>query len=211
MKKDECIEFLNSVDYIIFATDVLYEAGRLHASVNQLYDKEANLGYQYHLDLTVSFAKSGFSQMPWITPQEIKIITFAAAYHDAIEDTRETYSDILRRARQYFDENSRKLAADIVYAVTNEKGHNRTERANDTYYNGILKTPFAPYVKVCDRLANISYAVSHKNKHMIDTYRKEMDHFIEKVCTREEWPFSIPKYLMIILEQFGDLEASINI
>ena len=57
MKKDECIEFLNSVDYIIFATNVLYEAGRLHASVNQLYDKEANLSYQYHLDLTVAFAK----------------------------------------------------------------------------------------------------------------------------------------------------------
>ena len=201
MKKDECIEYINSVDYLIFSTDILHEAGKLHASVNQVYDGEAGLGYQYHLDLAVSFAKSGFSEMPWISKDEIKVITFATAFHDSIEDTRETYNDILNRARKYFDGDLSRKAADAVYAVTNEKGHNRAERANERYYQGRVSTPFAPYVKVCDRLANISYASTHGSKHMRDAYRAEMDHFIEVITSRQEWPFSVPQPLIQQLRQ----------
>lgn len=202
MKRDECIEFINSVDFIIFSTDVLHEAGQLHASVNQVYDEEKGLAYQYHLELAVNFAKAGFPLMPWLTIEDMKIITFAVAFHDSIEDTRETYSDILNRARKYFSSGDvAKIAAEVVYAVTNEKGHNRAERANEAYYKGIIETPYAPYVKVCDRIANISYASTHGSKHMRDAYRAEMDHFIEMVCSKNEWPYCVPEKLIEMLRQ----------
>ena len=79
MKRDECIEFINSVDFIIFSTDVLHEAGQLHASVNQVYDEEKGLAYQYHLELAVNFAKAGFPLMPWLTIEDMKIIPVAVA------------------------------------------------------------------------------------------------------------------------------------
>jgi hypothetical protein len=48
-------------------------------------------------------------------------------------------------------------AADIIYAVTNDKGKNRKERAGVKYYEGIRKTPGAVFVKLCDRIANVQY------------------------------------------------------
>lgn len=48
--------------------------------------------------------------------------------------------------------------ADIVYAVTNEKGKNRSERANEKYYQGIRENKLAVIVKICDRLANALYS-----------------------------------------------------
>jgi len=53
--------------------------------------------------------------------------------HDLIEDCRVSYNDVKDALGQE--------AADIIYAVTNEKGKNRKERANDKYYEGIRNTP----------------------------------------------------------------------
>ena len=66
--------------------------------------------------------------------------------------------------------------AEIVYALTNEKGRTREERANDKYYNGIRALETATYVKLCDRLANFSYSVAH-NQRMAEIYRNELPHF----------------------------------
>ena len=38
-------------------------------------------------------------------------------------------------------------AAEIVYALTNDKGRTRKERAGEHYYAGIRETPYAPFVK----------------------------------------------------------------
>ncbi|WP_298473442.1 hypothetical protein [uncultured Maribacter sp.] len=59
--------------------------------------------------------------------------------HDIIEDARETYIDVL--------ENTNVTIAELAYALTNEKGRTRKERANDAYYRGIQKTPNASFVK----------------------------------------------------------------
>lgn len=69
---------------------------------------------------------------------------------------------------------------DIVYAVTNEKGKNRSERANDKYYAGIVATPGAVFVKLCDRIANVQYG-KMTGSGMYDKYKKENANFVTKL------------------------------
>jgi (p)ppGpp synthase/HD superfamily hydrolase len=92
--------------------------------------------------------------------------------HDTIEDTRTSYNDVVNHLG--------KDAADIVYAVTNEKGKNRAERANDKYYAGIVATPGAVFVKLCDRIANVQYG-KMTGSSMYDKYKKENANFVTKL------------------------------
>jgi (p)ppGpp synthase/HD superfamily hydrolase len=94
--------------------------------------------------------------------------------HDLIEDCRVSYNDVKTHLGQE--------AADIVYAVTNEKGKNRAERANEKYYQGIRETPGAVFVKLCDRIANVQYSKMTKSR-MFEMYSKENPKF-EKMLGR---------------------------
>jgi (p)ppGpp synthase/HD superfamily hydrolase len=98
----------------------------------------------------------------------------AAWGHDLIEDCRVSYNDVKTHLGQE--------AADIVYAVTNEKGKNRAERANEKYYQGIRETPGAVFVKLCDRIANVQYSKMTKSR-MFEMYSKENPKF-EKMLGR---------------------------
>jgi (p)ppGpp synthase/HD superfamily hydrolase len=102
-----------------------------------------------------------------VTMQEACLV--AAWGHDLIEDCRVSYNDVKTHLGQE--------AADIVYAVTNEKGKNRAERANEKYYQGIRETPGAVFVKLCDRIANVQYSKMTKSR-MFEMYKKENDNFI---------------------------------
>jgi len=92
--------------------------------------------------------------------------------HDLIEDCRVSYNDVKSHLGQE--------AADIIYAVTNEKGKTRSERANDKYYEGIRNTPGAVFVKLCDRIANVQYSKMTKSR-MFEMYKKENEHFIKSL------------------------------
>ena len=92
--------------------------------------------------------------------------------HDLIEDCRVSYNDCKSVLGQ--------AAADIIYAVTNEKGKTRGERANDKYYAGIVATPGAVFVKLCDRIANVQYGILTKSR-MTEMYKKENANFIAKL------------------------------
>jgi (p)ppGpp synthase/HD superfamily hydrolase len=83
-----------------------------------------------------------------------------------------TYNDIKEVAGE--------SVAEIVYAVTNEKGKNRRQRANEDYYFGIRETAWAPYVKLCDRLANVKYS-SDTNSRMLNVYKKENVDFLNSM------------------------------
>ena len=64
---------------------------------------------------------------------------------------------------------------------TNDKGRTRAERAGERYYRGIRETPYAPFVKLADRRANITYSCQghgEANAHMREVYRKELPHFL---------------------------------
>jgi (p)ppGpp synthase/HD superfamily hydrolase len=136
-----------------------------HRKTNHWYD--AYLPYEFHLRMVAQAAKDFMHLIP---DGEIKHNLMSAAYgHDLIEDTRVSYNDVKSVLGEF--------AADIIYAVSNEKGKNRKERANEKYYEGIRDTPGAVFVKLCDRIANVQYSKMTKSR-MFEMYRKENDHFL---------------------------------
>jgi (p)ppGpp synthase/HD superfamily hydrolase len=100
------------------------------------------------------------------------VIQLACWGHDLIEDTRVSYNDVKNR----LDDNGHSYIANIIYAVTNEKGKNRKERANEKYYEGIRLTPGAVFVKLCDRIANVQYSKMMKSR-MFEVYGNEQFEF----------------------------------
>ena len=137
--------------------EIRNDAHALHASVNHAYDRIRPYGF--HLDMVVNGVRKYIEEVCQ-NEQDILPVFFAAYYHDSIEDARLSYNDVMKTARQLMDAEQAFLATEIVYALTNEKGRNRAERANEKYYAGIRAVPYAPFVKLADRLANTSYAFS---------------------------------------------------
>lgn len=85
--------------------------------------------------------------------------------HDAIEDARQTYNDVKEVCGRDVAEIARALSNDI-------RGRVRKERADDSYYTGIIGTPGARFVKLCDRLSNIAYSKA-KGGRMLKMYEQE--------------------------------------
>ena len=156
-----------------------------HERTNHMYD--AYLPYSFHLRMVVQ----AFNDFKHLLPENLltredscyhnsfetvdetlSALEYACWGHDLIEDTRVSYNDV-KRALGY-------NAAEIIYAVTNEKGKNRKERANDKYYEGIRNTPGAVFVKLCDRIANVQYSKMTKSR-MFEIYKKENDYFLSSL------------------------------
>ena len=135
-----------------------------HNKTNHLYDGKP---YSVHLSMV---ALNALRYIDCIPTQDQNDVLSACWLHDTIEDCRMTYNDIKEVAGV--------KVADIVYAVSNEKGKNRKERANEVYYEGVRKTLWAKYVKLCDRLANVQYSYDTMSR-MYDLYQKENDAFLE--------------------------------
>lgn len=116
-----------------------------------------------HLTKVVDVAK----RFIHLIREDLRDPVLAACWaHDTIEDTRVTYNDV----KSILGEE----VAELVYAVTNEKGKNRKTRAGDKYYRGIRATPRATFVKLCDRIANIE---ASGDGSMRDVYRRENEDF----------------------------------
>ncbi|MDD6507497.1 MAG: hypothetical protein PUF39_09000, partial [Prevotellaceae bacterium] len=92
-----------------------------------------------------------------------------------------------------------------VYALTNEKGRTRAERANDKYYQGIRDTAYAPFLKLADRRANITYSCSHSyeaNSHMKAVYQSEWPHFINSISSdKADARYSLPQEMIQEIEE----------
>ena len=158
--------------------EVRNDAHTLHASVNHAYDRIRPYGF--HLDMAVNWVRKYIGEV-CRDERDVLPIFFAAFYHDSIEDARLTYNDVMKVAEQLMDKEQAFLATEIVYALTNEKGRNRAERANEKYYAGIRDVPYAPFVKLADRLANTSYAFSKgtaDSLRMSKVYREELPGFL---------------------------------
>lgn len=166
-------------------------AHQLHAHVNQTYDKVHPYGF--HLDM-VADSVYKYGHHVCACEEDVVPLLFGAYYHDSIEDARLTYNDVTRQALQYMNERQAYMAAEIVYALTNDKGRNRAERAGENYYRGIRQTPYAPFIKLADRLANITYSCRNTNaanSHMREVYKGELPHFLTAIGankTPEETP-----------------------
>jgi (p)ppGpp synthase/HD superfamily hydrolase len=156
-----------------------------HRNTNHMYDTylpyefhlrmvhQVGMDFKYLLDDTLDY----FTGEPFRGPRQDQITLRDACMratfgHDLIEDTRVSYNDVMNRLGQE--------AAEIIYAVSNEKGKNRRERANDKYYEGIRNTKGAVFVKLCDRIANVQYSKMTKSR-MFEMYEKENNHFLESL------------------------------
>lgn len=133
-----------------------------HMATNHFYD---GLPYEFHLNMVVETARKFIIHIP----QQNQSIVLASCWaHDLLEDTRLTYQDI--------EEELGAEIAEIVFALTSEKGKTRKDKANEKYYKGIQDTKYADFVKICDRIANVEYSKNQKN-HMFEIYKKEFEEF----------------------------------
>lgn len=138
-----------------------------HRGTNHLYDEF--LPYEFHLRMVVNVAKNFLHFIP---SEKQEIVLAACWTHDVIEDCRQTYGDVKEALGEE--------VAEIVYAVSNEKGKNRQERANEKYYDGIKANKLAVFVKLCDKIANIQYSTMNQSK-MLEVYEKEHSNFYNKL------------------------------
>ena len=137
-----------------------------HRNTNHLYSNY--LPYEFHLNMAAKVCQD-FIHLPENHWSDLVIACYA---HDLIEDCRLTYNDIREKLGEY--------VAEIVYAVTNEKGKTRKERANKNYYYGIKQNPAAIFIKLCDRIANVQFSKMFGSK-MFDLYKKENDDFVNAI------------------------------
>ena len=174
------------------------QVAEIHAKVNQHYDE---MEYSFHTNMVMNvfmqFGSVCFGVDSLHNDEGLAAI-FGAAFHDTIEDARLSYNDVFNLAKRMLpgDKNAH-IAAEIVFALTNEKGKTRADRENDKYFEGIRNTPYAPCIKLCDRYANAIYANARMSS-LAPKYSNEMDSFLSRLViispnkTDIERPFYIP-------------------
>jgi (p)ppGpp synthase/HD superfamily hydrolase len=141
-------------------------AEQAHRAVNHMYDD--GLPYEYHLRMAVEAAEQFVHLLP--PDDHVRASVFAGVWnHDTIEDTHVTYGQLKKEFGI--------LTAEIVFALTNNKGRNRKERANAAYYEGIRNTKHATFAKLCDRIANVTFGKIFGGK--LDMFRDEQGAFEE--------------------------------
>lgn len=144
---------------------------KAHTDTNHFYDEY--LPYQLHLRMVEKAALDHLQ----IVPELKRAIVLAACWtHDTVEDTRENFNSVLKATCEE--------VAEITIAVTNYgRGRNRKERMPDFVYEDIKKTPFATFVKLCDRIANIQYS-KMTGSDMFKKYKEEHKHFKEMLYVK---------------------------
>jgi len=173
-------------------------AHQLHDHVNQHYDVDKPYGF--HLDMVADGVRR-YGHLVCHEEQDLLPLFLGAYFHDSIEDARLTYNDVRKQARRLGLTTEQSIAAaEIVFALTNEKGRTRAERAGERYYQGIRSTPYAPFCKVCDRLANLTYSALESNEvnhRMLRVYRFEMPHFLSALqVDTEDSRYLIPQQML---------------
>jgi len=156
---------------------------------NQKYGD--NLPYSFHLKRVGEQGKNFLYLIKGVCSNQenyraslvtyIDIVGMALISHDAIEDARLTYNNILTEANNTLENYvAAKMVADIVYCVTDEKGKSREERKNELYYQGLVENELAVFVKLADLAANTLYSKLTASR-MYGQYKEEFPRFKEKV------------------------------
>ena len=187
-----CISHQESLEQIRLA------AHRLHESVNQFYDGDKPYGY--HLDM-VAKEVYAYGHLVLVGEADLLPLFMGAWFHDSIEDARVSYNDVKKIALKFrLTQEQAFMASEIIYALTNEKGRNRKERAGKRYYEGIRNTPYAPFVKMCDRMANIRYSCGSYNMgnlRMAKVYEDEMPYFTRAITVEtDDIRFFVPETMV---------------
>lgn len=138
-----------------------------HKDTNHMYGDY--LPYEFHLRMTVSVCNRFLHHLEPVAKDDVIIACYG---HDLIEDARVTYNDV-KNVLGY-------RAAELIYAMTNEKGKNRKERANEKYYQGLREIKYGVFVKLCDRIANVEYS-KMIGSGMFELYQKENENFMKEL------------------------------
>lgn len=157
---------------------------------NQKYD--GNLPYSFHLNLVAKQVKK-FDYI--LKPEEKILVLYGAWGHDLIEDARVTYNDVklfkhpspLWNGKVIEDDFEMPQLADIIYACTELRGKNRSERHGAEYIKGLKDCRLGLFVKLCDIAANIGYGLL-TNSGMYDKYKIEFPKLKEQLYTEEFKP-----------------------
>jgi (p)ppGpp synthase/HD superfamily hydrolase len=138
-------------------------AYKAHSDTNHLYDKK--FPYSFHLGMVEDVAIKFIHLIPF---EDRDDVIAGCIVHDVMEDARQRFNDVKRSTTE--------TIAGYSYALQNEKGKTRPERANEKYYKGIRAYKHATFVKLCDRFANAKYSKENGSS-MFKTYLREMPEF----------------------------------
>lgn len=150
---------------------VLAHAFAIEAHKNQLYGK---LPYHAHLTYVVMTALRFIHNIEQKLQEEV---IQSCWLHDTNEDSGITYGEI----KKHFGE----FVANVVYAVTNEKGKDRREKFERTMPS-LSKNRHAVFVKLCDKIANTSYSKMESSS-MYDAYVSEYKQFKKFLYVKGEY------------------------
>lgn len=148
-----------------------------HSNTNHLYHDY--IPYRFHLEMVRAVAMK-YRHVAEKIGVVLHVMTAAADGHDLIEDARKTYNDVRKELCRYMHYDSATEAADIIFAVTNNTGKTRSERADAAYYNKIQNTKGAAFIKLCDRIANVTFGKLMGSR-MVQMYKEENEHFISSI------------------------------
>lgn len=140
---------------------------RRHREVNHHYN--AMYPYAFHLQMTVEIA----NKFIHLIPEDDRHDVIGGCWtHDIIEDARETYNNVKDATNE--------TIAEYAYRCTTFKGRSRRERANKQYFSEIKEYKHCTFIKLCDRIANVSFSLTEKSS-MINMYKEEFDFFYDNL------------------------------
>jgi len=161
--------------YIKIVTTAMRLAANGHNDTNHKY---GDASYTVHLSHVVDVCH----RFLYLVPKELWAIVIAACWlHDTIEDARLSFNDVKKAfMKAGVDEAAAYQIAEIARTVSNyNRGRNRKERMPDWLYQEIATLPWATFVKMCDRIANVEAAGK------AGMYAEEHAHFRKMLYTSE--------------------------
>jgi (p)ppGpp synthase/HD superfamily hydrolase len=130
-----------------------------------------SLPYEFHLKAVADFVENMF-------PEEEDYLA-AAWLHDIIEDTYIEY--------EHLEKKFGTRIAELVYAVTDERGRTREEKKRKTYPK-IYGNQGALIIKLADRICNVRYSVNTQNRMKTLKYFNEQEDFNKALFKNYESP-----------------------
>lgn len=127
-----------------------------------------------------------------MSPEDFQLALMGAWGHDLIEDARTTYNDI----KQFKHKDPKSSLdgtilipelANIIYACTELRGKNRSERHGHEYIQLLRENRLGRFVKLCDIIANVNYGLL-TNSSMYNKYQDEYPHLYSELYTVEFKP-----------------------
>jgi (p)ppGpp synthase/HD superfamily hydrolase len=100
--------------------------------------------------------------------------------HDSVEDVHGINYNFIKDKYGY-------EVAEVVFACTELRGRNRTERHNQEYFDGLKANKSATFVKLCDIIANMEQG-KLKGSNMLKKYIKEYPHVKEQLYVEKFKP-----------------------